>query len=135
MFQGAAVSSPPLERDQRMTAEEELLKLENEFAEAVVKNDLEGIGRLVIDPKGEIVDRTRFFEVIESGALAHDTMESEDFRVRVYGDSAVVTALTRTKGKFMGQEFSSQERATDVFVKRERQWQCVLTHLTGFPKQ
>ena len=124
-----------------MTAEEELLKLEKEFAEAIVRNDLEGIGRLVtddwiiIDPKGEIVDRTRFFEVIKSGALTHDTMESEDFRVRVYGDSAVVTALTRTKGKFMGQEFSTQERATDVFVKRERQWQCVLTHLTGFPKQ
>ena len=124
-----------------MTAEEELLKLEKEFAEAIVKNDLDGIGQLItddwiiIDPKGEIVDRTRFFEVIESGALAHDTMESEDFRVRVYGDSAVVTALTRTKGKFMGQEFSTQERATDVFVKREGQWQCVLTHLTGFPKQ
>jgi ketosteroid isomerase-like protein len=121
-------------------AEEELLKLEEAFSEAIVKNDLEGIGRLVaddwiiIDPNGEIVDRTRFFEVIKSGALAHDTMESEDFRVRVYGDSAVVTAVTRTKGKFMGQEFSTQERATDVFVKRDGRWRCVLTHLTRFPK-
>jgi len=141
VFQGAAVSSPPLERNQRMTAEEELLKLENEFAEAIVNNNLEGIGRLVtddwiiIDPNGEIVDRTRFFEVIKSGALTHDTMESDDFRVRVYGDSAVVTAITRTKGKFMGQEFSTQERATDVFVKRDGGWQCVLTHLTRLPKK
>jgi ketosteroid isomerase-like protein len=122
-------------------AEEELLKLEEAFSEAIVKNDLEGIGRLVaddwiiIDPNGEIVDRPRFFEVIKSGALAHDTMESEDFRVRVYGDSAVVTAVTRTKGKFMGQEFSTQERATDVFVKRDGRWRCVLTHLTRFPKK
>ena len=141
MFQGAAVSSPPLERDQRMTAEEELLKVENGFTEAIVKNDPEAIGRLVaddwiiIDPDGGIVERTRFFEVIKSGALAHDMMESEDLRVRVYGDSAVVTAVTRTKGKFMGQEFSTQERATDVFVKRDRRWQCVLTHLTRFPKK
>ena len=141
MFQGAAVSSPPLERDQRMTAEEELLKVENGFTEAIVKNDPEAIGRLVaddwiiIDPDGGIVERTRFFEVIKSGALAHDMMESEDLRVRVYGDSAVVTAVTRTKGKFMGQEFSTQERATDVFVKRDGQWQCVLTHLTRFPKK
>ena len=116
--------------------EEELLKLENAFAEAIVKNDLEGIGRLVtddwiiIDPNGEIVDRTRFFEVIKSGALTHDMMESEDFRVRVYGDSAVVIGVTRTKGKFMGQEFSTRERATDVFVKRDGGWKCVLTHLT-----
>ena len=80
-----------------MTTEEELLKLEKEFAEAIVSNDLEGIGGLVtddwiiIDPNGEIVDRPRFFEVIKSGALTHDTMESEDFRVRVYEESAVVT--------------------------------------------
>jgi ketosteroid isomerase-like protein len=124
-----------------MTAEEELLKIENGFAEAIVKNDLEGIKRLVaddwviIDPDGAIVDRARFFEVITSGALTHDIMESEDFRVRVYGDSAVVTGVTRTKGKFMGQEFSTQERATDVFVKRDGRWQCVLTHLTRFPKK
>jgi ketosteroid isomerase-like protein len=122
-------------------AEEELLKLEEAFSEAIVKNDLEGIGRLVaddwiiIDPNGEIVDRTRFFEVIKSGALTHDTMDSEDFRVRVYGDSAVVTGITRPKGKFMGQEFSTQERATDVFVKRDGRWRCVLTHLTRFPKK
>jgi ketosteroid isomerase-like protein len=120
--------------------EEELLKIENEFAEAIVRNDLEGIGRLVaddwiiIEPDGGIVDRARFFEVIKSGALTHEMMESEDLRVRVYGDSAVVTAITRTKGKFMRQEFSTQERATDVFVKRDGRWQCVLTHLTRFPK-
>jgi ketosteroid isomerase-like protein len=122
-------------------AEQELLTLEKAFAEAIVRNDLEGIGRLVtddwivIDPNGEIVDRVRFFEVIKSGALTHDMMESEDFRVRVYGDSAVVTGLTRTKGKVMGQEFSTQERATDVFVKRDGRWQCVLTHLTRFSKK
>jgi ketosteroid isomerase-like protein len=120
--------------------EEELLKIENEFAEAIVRNDLEGIGRLVaddwiiIEPDGGIVDRARFFEVIKSGALTHEMMESEDLRVRVYGDSAVVTAITRTKGKFMRQEFSTQERATDVFVKRDGRWLCVLTHLTRFPK-
>ena len=128
-------------RDHRMTAEEELLKLEKEFAEAIVRNDLESIGRLVtddwiiIDPNGEIVDGARFFEVIKSGALTHDTMDSEDFRVRVYGDSAVVTAITSTKGKFMGEEFITRERATDVFVRREGRWQCVLTHLTRLPNK
>src|SRR6516164_8033207 len=121
--------------------EEELLKLERAFADAIIKNDLKSIGRIVaddwiiVDPNGEIVDRARFFEVIKSGALTHDIMESEDLRVRVYGDSAVVTAITRTKGKFMGQEFGTRERATDVFVKRDRRWQCVLTHLTLFPEK
>ena len=121
--------------------EEELLRIENAFADAIVKNDLEALGRLVaddwviIDPNGEVVDRTRFFKVIESGALMHEVMESEDLRVRVYGDSAVVTALTRATGKFMAQEFSTRERATDVFVRRDERWQCVLTHLTRMGQQ
>jgi ketosteroid isomerase-like protein len=65
----------------------------------------------------------------------HEMMESDDMRVRVYGDSAVVTALTRTKGIFMGQDFRTQERATDVFVKLDGRWQCVLSHLTRFAKK
>ena len=122
-------------------AEEQLLRVEKEFAETIVSNNLEGLGRIVaddwiiIDPNGEIVDRARFFEVIKSGGLTHDTMRSEDFRVRIYGESALVTAVTRTEGKFMGQEFTTQERATDVFVKRDGRWQCVLTHLTRITKK
>ena len=118
--------------------EEEVLKLEEAFSEAIVGNDVEAIGRLVaddwikVDPNGEILERARFFEVIQSGALTHDMMKSENFRIRAYGDSAVVTALLRTKGKFKGQEFTTRERATDVFVKRDRRWHCVLTHLTRF---
>ena len=116
--------------------EHELLNLEQQFAQAIIRNDVDGIGRLladdwiIVDPNGKIIERTRFFELIKSGELIHDIMDSEDFRIRLYGDSAVATAVTSTKGKFMGQEFSTQERATDVFVKRGGRWQCVLTHLT-----
>src|SRR4029453_11267348 len=103
--------------------EEELLKLEEAFAQAIVGNDLEGIGRLVtddwiiIDPNGEMVERARFFEAIKSGALTHEIMKTEDLRVDVYEDEALVRGIPRTKGKFMGWEFRPQERATDVFVK------------------
>jgi ketosteroid isomerase-like protein len=121
--------------------EEELLKLEEQFAEAIVKNDLEAIGRfvtdewIIINADGGIIDKERFLGVIKSGTLTHEMMESDDIRVRLYGDSAVVSALTRSKGKFMGQEFTTHERSTDVFVRHDGQWRCVLTQLTGFAKQ
>ena len=120
--------------------EEELLKLEAEFAEAIIKNDPGAIERLVADEwiivntDGGIVDKERFLEVIKSGTLTHEMMESDNMRVRVYRDSAVVTALTRTKGKFMGQEFSTEERATDFFVRLDGRWRCVMTQLTRFTK-
>jgi len=62
-------------------------------------------------------------------------MDSNNVRVRIYGDAATVTALTNTKGKFMGQEFTTQEQATDVFVRQDGRWQCVVSQLTRFTKK
>ena len=122
-------------------AKEELLKLEKDFEQAVVTNNAEAIGKflagdwIIIDPDGGVIDKARFLSVIKSGALTHEMMESDDVNVRTYGDSAVVTALTTTKGKFAGQEFSTRERATDFFVKQGGRWQCVFSQLTKFNKK
>ena len=120
---------------------EDLLKLEEDFAKAIVSNDADAVARfvsddwIIIDPDGGVIDKGRFLAVMRSGALTHEAMESTDVRLRAYGDTAVVTAVTSTKGRFMGQEFTSRERATDVFVKRDGRWQCVLTHLTRLIRQ
>jgi len=121
--------------------EEELIKVENEFVDAIARNDLKAIERFVADDwiiigaDGGIIDKQRFFGVIKSGTLTHDLMECDEIRVRAYGDCAVVTSLARSKGKFMGQEFTTHERSTDVFVKRDGEWRCALTQLTGFTKK
>jgi len=121
--------------------QQELLKLEKEFAQAITNNDAEAVNGfladdwVIVDPDGGIIDKERFLEIIRSGALSHDLMESSDSRVRLYGSTAVVTGLTTTKGKFMGQDFTSCERATDVFVKKDDRWLCVLTQLTRFNKK
>jgi len=121
--------------------EEELLKLEKEFARAIVKNDAEAIGQFVaddwviIDADGGRIDKSRFLGAVKSGVLIHEMMESDDVGVRIYGDTAVVSGLTRTKGKFMGRDFSTQERATDVFVMQNGRWQCVFSQLTRFTKK
>jgi ketosteroid isomerase-like protein len=119
----------------------ELLNMEEEFTMAIARNDPEAIGRfvtddwIIINADGGIIDKERFLGVIKSGTLTHEMMESDDIRLRCYGNSAVVSALTRTKGKFMGQEFSTHERATDFFVRLDGQWRCVFTQLTPFTKR
>jgi ketosteroid isomerase-like protein len=121
--------------------QEELLRIEKAFSQAIAANDAEAVGRfladdwIIIDPDGGIIDKTRFLDVIKSGALTHELMESDDSRVRIYGNTAMVTALTTTKGKFSGQSFTTQERATDVFVKQNGRWQCVLSQLTKFARK
>lgn len=121
--------------------QQEVLKAGKDLAQAIIKNDAEAVGRLladdwiIIDPEGGIVDRARFLDVIKSGSLTHEVMESSDARVRIYGNTAIVTALTATKGSFSGQPFTTSERATDVFVKENGRWLCALSHLTKFNKK
>ena len=89
--------------------QEELLTFEREFTRAVAANDVAAIARFVaddwviVDADGGVIDRSRFLNVIESGALSHESMESADFEVRLHGDTAVVTGITTSKGQFMGQ--------------------------------
>ncbi len=108
--------------------ESQILQLEKEFDEAMIQNDAEAIGRFladewfIIDPDGSMIDKSRFLSVIRSGALSHKAMDSEDIRVRVYEDSATVTAVTTSRTIYRGQEFTTKERATDVFVRRDGKW-------------
>ena len=121
--------------------EKEILEVESKFGEAMIQNDAEAIGRIlsddwiIIDPEGGVVDKSRFLDVIRSGALKHEAMDSEDIRVRTYPNTATVTAVTHTRTKYLGKEFTTHERATDVFVKKDERWQCVLTHLTTLTKK
>ena len=116
--------------------QEELLTFEREFTQAVAANDVAAIRRFVaddwviVDADGKVIDRSRFLNVIESGALSHESMESTNVEVRLHGDTAVVTGVTTSKGQFMGQGFTTQERATDVLARLNGRWLCVFSQLT-----
>ena len=116
--------------------QEELLTFEREFTQAVADNDVAAIGQFVaddwviVDADGRVIDRSRFLTVIESGALSHESMESTDVEVRLHGDTAVITGITTSNGKFMGQGFTTRERATDVLARLDGRWLCVFSQLT-----
>jgi ketosteroid isomerase-like protein len=118
---------------------QELLELEKNFQKAVMENDAEAITRfiaddwIIVDAEGAIIQRDKFLAIIKSGTLTHDAMNLEQPRVRVYGTTAVVTGRATSSGKYMGTPFKTLERSTDVFVKVEDQWRCVLTQLSPLP--
>jgi ketosteroid isomerase-like protein len=117
-------------------AEEELIALAHAWDQAMITNDPEAIGRFMADEwtiigsDGRVGDKAGFLGLVRSGALTHDVMTSEDFQVRVYGDAAVVNSRGVSGGKYQGQAFRELERVSCVFVCREGQWRCVLTHLS-----
>jgi ketosteroid isomerase-like protein len=119
------------------TAEQELMRVSAEWDRAMVGNDPEEIGRYMADDwtiigtDGGVVDKAGFLDLVRSGALTHDVMESHDVRVRVYGDAAVVVARGVSGGQFRGQRFHFVERVSCVFVRTAGQWKCVSTHLSS----
>jgi ketosteroid isomerase-like protein len=102
----------------------------------MVLNDADAIGQfmaddwIIVGSDGRIGDKATFLGLIRSGALTHDVMESHELDVRVYDDAAVVLARGVSGGHYQGQPFREVERVSCVFVRQNRQWRCVLTHLS-----
>ncbi|HEY0677464.1 MAG TPA: nuclear transport factor 2 family protein [Chitinophagaceae bacterium] len=115
---------------------EEFQKIEDEFNEAVISNDVNAISKCIapdwvlVDPQGGIIPADRFLYVVEQGILSHTTMTKEIKRVKVYDNVAVVTGRGQNTGFFKGAPIKADEWITDVYKKEEGKWVCVLTHLS-----
>jgi ketosteroid isomerase-like protein len=116
--------------------EHELRAVVRDWDQAMVENDAEAIGRymaddwIIVGTDGSTSDKTTFLGLIESGALSHNVMESDDVTIRVYGDAAVVTARGVSGGMYRGHPFREVERQSNMFIRQGSQWRCVLTHLS-----
>jgi ketosteroid isomerase-like protein len=119
---------------ERVSAEQELIKLENEWANAWAKRDVAFHDRIMADdytwtsPEGEVFTKARNLALVKSG---HDVITSwvlADMKVRVYGDAAVVTGRDAIKETYKGEDVSSQNQWTHTWVKRAGCWQCVAGH-------
>ena len=120
----------------RGAAETELIAAMQAWDRAMVANDPEAIGSFVSDdwtivgPDGSVGGTERFLELVRSGDLTHDLMETHEPDIRLYGDVAVVISKGVSGGAYRGDRFYLIERVSSVFVRRGGRWSCVLTHLS-----
>lgn len=123
----------PAENEKADPMVRELLAVEKAFGDALVAADVSALERIVADdwiivgPDGQVIERTAFVAVVKSGALTHTSMDFGEARVRVYGETAIVTGRAVSVGAYQGQAFTTTERSTDVFVRVHGTWKCVLT--------
>ncbi|WP_199522480.1 nuclear transport factor 2 family protein [Geodermatophilus marinus] len=117
-------------------AAEELLDVARRWAEAIVADDAARIAGFVaddwvmVDASG-VSPRRRFLELVGAGELTHSAMDPVGpLRVRVYGDTAVVTGRVTNTAHHRGHRYDADEWTTDVFVRQGGRWACVLTHVT-----
>jgi len=116
------------------SAEQELLKLEQDWANANVKADVAFLERILAedwvftDPEGVVWTKAQSLAVLKSGEDVVSSTVPDDMKARVYGDAAVVTGRNTTKETLKGKDISGLYRWTDTWIKKAGRWQCVATH-------
>jgi ketosteroid isomerase-like protein len=113
------------------SVEEQIKKMEKDRAAAVVKADvatLEGLTSddyVLINANGQVSNKTETMNSIKTGKIKLTANEVSDMKVRVYGDTAVVTGKSAAKGSINGIELKGPVMFTRVYVKKNGKWQSV----------
>ena len=128
---GAAFAQAKSKRPVRAATagvEAELKKLERQWFDAVAKNDGATLNRIfavdftAISSDGSFVDKAAMIEMMKSSRFRLDEIRSDEFKLRLYGTTAVVTgrATFIRNGKPLG-----TSSHTEVWAKRQGRWQAV----------
>lgn len=123
-----------------MSEELELLKLGNEWAAAMIENDADRIGSFMADEwvivsERGISTKEHFLSFVRNGQLTHSSFEMVDEpRVAIYENAAILTGRVVNTAHFGGQTLEADEYTSDMFVKRDGRWLCVLSHITAVNK-
>ena len=107
----------------------QLTKLEMDRAVAVVKGDIATLDKytsddyVLINMNGHMAGKSEMIEGFKSGASKLTSEELSDLKVRVYGNTAVVTGKADVKGTLGGADATGQILFTRVYVKKDGRWQ------------
>jgi peptidylprolyl isomerase len=113
--------------------ETELKKLEREWFDAIVKGDAETINRILADDfaalndDGSFSDKAQTAEMSQAGSVKLDEIKNDDFKLRLYGNTVVVTGRATY---IRDQKPLWQSNHIEVWVKRagaarRPRWQAV----------
>jgi ketosteroid isomerase-like protein len=123
-------------------AERVLMRLEDAWAQAVVRRDARALGRFiaprwVYSDESGVMSREAGIAAFTSGTDTVREASNADMRAMVYGNSAVVIGILRMKGSGPGGPFTHRYRYTDTWVFSNGRWQCVASqdYLMPEPKQ
>jgi hypothetical protein len=126
-----AATQQPAPAAQQGGAEQALIKLDRELMDATVSNDMALFKRTALDsyvfvnPGGGLEEGTQ----PPSGPPAKfESLVPEDVRVRIHGETAVLTGRATVKGRLgSGRDISGQYRYMRVFVRQGGQWRLAAT--------
>ena len=114
------------------TADQKILSaLDKEYQKAVEQNDARTMARILaddyvlVDGNGKSYTKTDLVDDAKSGKTRYEHQEDSDRTVRVWGDTAVVTAKLWAKGIEDGEPVDYVEWFSDTYVRTPSGWRYV----------
>ena len=109
----------------------EIEALEMQWREAQLSNDVSVMDRLLADDyigisaSGIIETKSEALALRRAGTLHITALDLNDLKVRIYGDTAVVTSQANLEGTNGASNISGKYRYTRVYNRRYGQWKIV----------
>jgi len=121
--------------------ETEILRLEEELTQTEMRVDVQALDQIYADdimvtaPIGICVDKPAVMTEIRAAAekAVVGKYDKNDLKIRVYGDTAVSSYRMSAEATFEGMEIKRQLCITNVWMKRNENWQIVARHTASLP--
>jgi ketosteroid isomerase-like protein len=84
---------------------------------------------------GSIFSKAGYISHTADSSTKVHVAEMTDLKVRMHGDTAVVTGAYHEKGQSNGKPYEYHDRLTDVWIKVGGKWQVVASHYSVPSKQ
>ena len=126
---------------QNNSDEQQVRQLEPQWIEAFLRGDTETLDRILADdfiftdPEGKLLTKVEWIADMTSGELTFESIHIDDLQVRMYGDAAVANGRVTVKARSKEGGFNGQYCYTDMYVKRNGQWQAVAEQATLLSQQ
>jgi ketosteroid isomerase-like protein len=110
--------------------------MERDWTKAGLDKDAAALDRIVaddwtaIDFQGKAETKAQALADLKSGSSTLQTVELGEMKVRVFGNTAVVTGSDTEKSTYKGKDSSGKYVWMDVFVNRNGHWQAVASEST-----
>lgn len=105
--------------------------LDTEYQAAVQKNDVTAMDRILADDftlvtgSGKSYTKADLLNEARSGRVTYEQQDDSNQTVRVWGDTAIVTAKLRAKGTETGKPFDYAVWFSDTYVRTPGGWRYV----------
>jgi hypothetical protein len=114
----------------KIQTESLLRQLNDEWVKALVRRDAITLDRIMADDflfayplEGD--DKSEFLDYVASGELRVEYLNRDHVNVRIWGETAVLTARDQAKWFYKNREWSGNYKIIHVYASRGNEWKLV----------